>query len=120
MGRCDFVEFGGNEIMSWEKTALSNVSVSIQTGPFGSQLHQSDYSEIGIPVVMPKDLLAKIKEKITELDRWTDKQETKAEVDNLSRDTLWEKLPECYDEVSISTYRQKIYEYVYTRYREVA
>lgn len=28
----------------------------IQTGPFGSQLHQSDYSEEGVPVVMPKDL----------------------------------------------------------------
>ncbi|MBW7861003.1 MAG: restriction endonuclease subunit S [Rhodocyclaceae bacterium] len=29
---------------------------SIQTGPFGSQLHASDYSEHGIPVVMPKDI----------------------------------------------------------------
>lgn len=29
----------------------------IQTGPFGSQLHQSDYSEHGIPVVMPKDIV---------------------------------------------------------------
>ncbi len=28
----------------------------IQTGPFGSQLHQSDYSEQGVPVVMPKDI----------------------------------------------------------------
>ena len=28
----------------------------IQTGPFGSQLHQSDYSEEGVPVVMPKDI----------------------------------------------------------------
>lgn len=28
----------------------------IQTGPFGSQLHASDYSEQGIPVVMPKDI----------------------------------------------------------------
>ncbi len=51
---------------------------------------------------------------------WTDKQETKAEVDNLIRDTLWTELPSCYDEVSISAYRQKIYEYVYTRYRDVA
>ena len=60
-------------------------------------------------------LLQKIKSKIAELDHWTDKQETKAEVDNLIRDTLWEKLPECYDELSISGYRQKIYEYFYTR-----
>lgn len=33
------------------------------------------------------DLLSKIKAKIAELDHWTDKQETKAEVDNLIRDT---------------------------------
>ena len=36
--------------------------------------------------------------------------------DNLIRDTLWAELPESYDEVSISIYRQKIYEYLYTRY----
>src|SRR5690349_14548134 len=29
----------------------------VQTGPFGSQLHESDYSEAGTPVVMPKDIL---------------------------------------------------------------
>ena len=65
-------------------------------------------------------LLQRIKSKISELDHWTDKQETKAEIDNLIRDTLWAELPECYDEVSISAYRQKIYEYVYTRYKNVA
>ena len=30
----------------------------IQTGPFGSQLHQRDYTEHGVPVVMPKDIRA--------------------------------------------------------------
>lgn len=65
-------------------------------------------------------LLQKIKSKVAELDHWTDKQETKAEIDNLIRDTLWEGLPECYDEVSISSYRQQIYEYVYTRYGTAA
>ena len=43
--------------MKWETTTLGEVSASIQTGPFGSQLHQSDYSESGTPVVMPKDLV---------------------------------------------------------------
>ena len=31
----------------------------IQTGPFGSQLHASDYSSDGIPVVMPQDLTSR-------------------------------------------------------------
>ena len=43
--------------MKWETTTLGNIASNIQTGPFGSQLHQSDYSEIGTPVVMPKDLI---------------------------------------------------------------
>ena len=42
--------------MGWKKTTLREISENIQTGPFGSQLHSSDYSEIGTPVVMPKDL----------------------------------------------------------------
>lgn len=43
--------------MRWEKVTLSDVSSNIQTGPFGSQLHQSDYSDEGVPVIMPKDLV---------------------------------------------------------------
>ena len=66
------------------------------------------------------DLLDKIKTKIAKLDHWTDKQETKAEIDNLIRDMLWAKLPESYDDKSISAYRQKIYEYIYTRYKNAA
>ena len=44
----------------WERKTLESVCLSgngIQTGPFGSQLHQADYSEEGIPVVMPKDII---------------------------------------------------------------
>ena len=47
------------------------------------------------------DLLAKVKAKIAELDHWRDKEETKATVDNLIRDTLWSELPNCYDEMCI-------------------
>ena len=65
-------------------------------------------------------LLKKIKDKIKDVDHWTDKQLTKAEVYILIRDTLYAELPDCYDDDSISMYRQQIYEYVYTRYKEVA
>ena len=65
-------------------------------------------------------LLRKIKNRIAEIDHWTDKQETKAEIDNLIRNILYDELPLCYDEISISTYRQRIYEYVHTRYKSVA
>ena len=47
----------------WKKVKLGEISADIQTGPFGSQLHMSDYSEKGIPVVMPRDM---INGKITE------------------------------------------------------
>lgn len=39
---------------------------------------------------------------------------------NLMRDMLWAELPECYAEISISEYRQRICEYIYTRYRVAA
>ena len=39
---------------------------------------------------------------------------------NLMCDTLWAELPECYAEISISEYCQRIYEYIYTRYRVAA
>jgi type I restriction enzyme S subunit len=45
----------------WEKRPLEAVCTEddgIQTGPFGSQLHQSDYTDTGVPVVMPKDLIS--------------------------------------------------------------
>ena len=49
-----------------------------------------------------------------------EKPETKAIVDNLIRDTLWAELPESYDEISITTYRKEIYEYIYLRYKTAA
>ncbi len=35
---------------------LDSTGGSIQTGPFGSQLHASDYVEVGSPSVMPKNI----------------------------------------------------------------
>jgi type I restriction enzyme S subunit len=44
----------------WQETTLGQICAAqggaIQTGPFGSQLHTSDYKEFGIPVVMPTNI----------------------------------------------------------------
>lgn len=66
------------------------------------------------------ELLDKIKTKIAELDHWTDKQETKAEVDTLIGKILWEELPESYSDQRIFEYRKLIFEYVFMRYKQVA
>ncbi|HBA65435.1 MAG TPA: restriction endonuclease, partial [Methylococcaceae bacterium] len=45
----------------WNKYTLGELCEEyggiIQTGPFGSQLHQHDYVEKGTPVLMPKDIV---------------------------------------------------------------
>lgn len=45
---------------AWQLTTLGQICTeqggAIQTGPFGSQLHTSDYKEKGIPVVMPTNI----------------------------------------------------------------
>ena len=75
--------------------------------------------DIKIIKMVSKDLLVSVKEKITALDHWTDKSNTTAEISNLIRDTLWKNLPEVYTDTSIDTYRQHIFEYFYSRYKEV-
>ena len=95
----------------------SDEELSLYDLLFNENLSKEDIKAIKKVAV---DLLEKIKGRIAELDHWTDKQETKAEIDNLIRDTLWMELPESYEEIRISEYRQKIYEYVYMRYKEVA
>lgn len=46
--------------MNWRTVTLGVLEEEsggvIQTGPFGSQLHASDYSAVGIPVVMPTNI----------------------------------------------------------------
>ena len=64
-------------------------------------------------------MLDKIRTKISELDYWTNKQETKAEVDVLIGKILWKELPESYSDQRIFEYGKLIFEYVYTRYKQV-
>ncbi|TAK35686.1 MAG: restriction endonuclease subunit S [Chloroflexota bacterium] len=46
--------------MIWREATLGELARRdggvIQTGPFGSQLHQADYQDEGIPVIMPRDI----------------------------------------------------------------
>jgi type I restriction enzyme S subunit len=57
-------EFADSELgpipKGWRATTLGTeverCGGAVQTGPFGSQLHASDYVPEGVPVVMPKDI----------------------------------------------------------------
>ena len=40
----------------WQAVTLEQVLVELQTGPFGSSLHQSDYQVGGVPVVNPESI----------------------------------------------------------------
>ena len=46
--------------MTWRTLTIGEIcdegGGEVKTGPFGSQLHESDYSDAGTPVVMPKDI----------------------------------------------------------------
>ncbi|WP_419583616.1 restriction endonuclease subunit S [Thiolapillus sp.] len=50
------VEWIGEVPKHWEIKRLGFLAKMLQTGPFGSQLHQEDYIEDGIPVINPSQL----------------------------------------------------------------
>lgn len=95
----------------------SDEELSMYDMLFDENLSKEDIKKIKKVAV---DLLDKIKAKISELDHWTDKQETKAEVDTLIGKILWEELPESYSDSAIFEYRKLIFEYVFMRYKQVA
>jgi len=95
----------------------SDEELSLYDLLFSDNLTKQDIKKIKQVAI---ELLQQVKAKIAEFDHWTDKQETKAAIDNLIRNTLWVGLPECYSPTSINLYRTKIYEYVYTRYKDAA
>ena len=70
----------------WQGTTLGQICAAqggaIQTGPFGSQLHTSDYRGFGIPVVMPTNIGEGgiVEDGIARIDQ--------ADVDRLSQHTL--------------------------------
>uniref|UniRef100_A0A832H4K4 Restriction endonuclease subunit S n=1 Tax=Oscillatoriales cyanobacterium SpSt-402 TaxID=2282168 RepID=A0A832H4K4_9CYAN len=50
------IEWLGDIPAHWDVAKLLYVSESIQTGPFGSQLHADEYIEGGTPIVNPADI----------------------------------------------------------------
>ncbi len=51
------------KLQSWRRSMLGTLVEEhggLQTGPFGSQLHASDYVPTGIPVLMPRDLAGNV------------------------------------------------------------
>ncbi len=50
------VEWLGEVPAHWEVKRVRDITELLQTGPFGSQLHSSEYSHDGIPVINPSHL----------------------------------------------------------------
>ena len=94
----------------------SDEELSIYDLLFSDNLSKADITKIK---KMSIDLLQKIKERIAQMDHWTDKQETRAAVDVLIRNVLYEEIPDSmFDRLEV--YRKAIYEHVYTHYRQAA
>ena len=94
----------------------SDEELSIYDLLFSENLSKADIAKIK---KMSVDLLHKVKDKIAEMDHWTDKQETRAAVDILIRNILYEEIPESmFDQ--LDSYRSIIYEHIYTHYKEAA
>ena len=53
------------------------------------------------------------------MDHWTDKQETRAAVDILIRNVLYEEIPDSMFD-KLDDYRKAIFEHVYTHYKQAA
>lgn len=92
----------------------SDEELSIYDLLFSENLSKADIVKIK---KMSVDLLKKIKARIAEMDHWTDKQETRAAVDILIRNILYEEIPDSMFD-RLDAYRHAIYEHVYTHYRQ--
>lgn len=54
-----FLDMFGDPVRNekgWEKVSLINLCKKVQIGPFGSQLHQADYKDFGIPLINPTNI----------------------------------------------------------------
>ena len=110
-------ELNGEEQRYVREDFNSDDELAIYDMLFQEGMSKTDIKKIKNVAV---ELLMKIKDKISQLDHCWEKEETRAEVENLIRDTLYMKLPEDYSDSAISVCHHNIYEYIYTRYGEVS
>lgn len=61
------------------------------------------------------ELVETVQERLLQMSHWTERPETRADVDTLIRDELYKNLPGSYLDESIAGYRRQIFEYFYTR-----
>ena len=110
----DLAKSMSEEEQRYAREGFSNdEELSIYDLLFSDNLSKGDIDKIK---KMSKDLLQKIKERISGMDHWTDKQETRAAVDILIRNVLYEEIPDSMFD-RLEAYRKAIYEYVYTHYK---
>ena len=94
----------------------SDEELSIYDLLFSDSLSKNDIAQIK---KLSVELLKKIKARIAHMDHWTDKDETRATVQNLIRDELYMSIPDSMFD-RLDHYREAVYEYVYSHYKEAA
>ena len=72
-------------------------------------------SEINQVKQLSRELVDAVQERLSHMERWTEKPETRADVKVLIRNELYQLLPRSYPDESIPAYRDQIYEYFYSR-----
>ena len=113
----DLAKSMSEEEQRFAREGFSNdEELSIYDLLFSDNLSKSDIDKIK---KMSVELLKKIKERIAGMDHWTDKQETRAAVDVLIRNVLYEQIPDSMFE-RLEAYRKAIYEHIYTHYKAAA
>lgn len=113
----DLAKSMSEEEQRFAREGFSNdEELSIYDLLFSDNLSKSDIDKIK---KMSVELLRKIKEQIAGMDHWTDKQETRAAVDVLIRNVLYEQIPDSMFD-RLEAYRKAIYEHIYTHYKGAA
>ena len=79
-----------------------------------------DKKEIEKIKSIAKGLLEKINSKLAEMTNPFGNSQNAADIDVLIKNTLWNELPQSYDDKAVADCRQKIYEYVRSVYGSAA